>query len=88
MSDHDHKNAQGNRRERDDVRDTEAKGHPLIDSQEFDPESQDASCDEVPSQDDRIGHPASAPLYQYPSEQPESDRLVYLRRMHWHGGRR
>ena len=58
------------------MRDTEAKGHPLIDSQKFDAESQDASCDEVPSQDCRIGHAAPAPLYQYPSEQPESDRLI------------
>ena len=44
------------------MRDTEAKGHPLIDSQKFDAESQDASCDEVPSQDCRIGHAAPAPL--------------------------
>ena len=31
--------------ERDEVRDTESKGHSLIDSQEFDSESQDAGCD-------------------------------------------
>ena len=85
MSDQEHDATEGNHCERDEVSDTEAKGNPLIDSQEFDSVSQDAGCDEVPSQDGRIGHSAAAPLYQYPSEQPESDRLVQLRRMHRHG---
>lgn len=88
MSDQEHDAAEDNHCERDEVGDTEAKGHSLIDSQEFDPESQHASCDEVPSQDGRIGHAAAAPLCQYPSEQSESDRLVQLRRMHRHRGRR
>ena len=88
MSDYEHDDAESNRRERDDVRDTEAKRHPLIDSEEFDAESQDPSCDEVPPQHCRIGHATSAPLYQYPSEQSESDRLVQLRRMYWNRGRR
>ena len=88
MSDQEHEDTASNRCERDEAGDTEAKNHSLIDSQAFDPESQHASRDEVPSQDDRIGHAASAPLYQYAPEESESDRLVQLRRMHRHGGRR
>lgn len=43
MSGQEHDAAHGNRCERDEVRDAEAKGHPLIDPQEFDAEAQCAS---------------------------------------------
>ena len=86
MRDQEHDSAEDNHCERDEVGDTEARGHSFINSQELDPEPQQASCDECRPSTVASDTPRRRHCINAPSDQSESHRLVQLRRMHRHRG--